>query len=152
MDMLVGLYNEHTFWVWLAVGGAFLAFELHTGSGWMLWPAGSAAVVAIVSLFWHVDFRLEAGLFALLTIATSLAGQRFMRRTAPTTPDINDTSTHLLGHHGEAVTPFDRGRGRVVIQGKEWAAETDNADALQPGAKVEVIGILSGARLKVRSA
>ena len=152
MDQLLGLYNDHAFWVWLAVGAAFLAFEVHTGSGWMLWPAGAAAAVAIISLFWRLDLLAEVGIFALLTILSTLAGRRFLRRTAPNGPDINDTSTHLLGHHGEAVTPFDRGRGRVIIQGKEWAAESDSADPLQPGARVEVIGILSGARLKVRSA
>ena len=152
MDTLLGLYNDHAFWVWLAVGAAFLAFEVHTGSGWMLWPAGSAAVIAIASLVWHLGLPAEVGIFALLTIVTTLLGRRFLRRTVPDGPDINDTTTHLLGHHGQAVTPFDRGLGRVIVQGKEWAAETDNAEPLQPGARVEVIGILSGARLKVRSA
>src|SRR5258708_1637823 len=114
MDTLLGLYSDHAFWVWLAVGAGFLAFEVHTGSGWMLWPAGSAAIVAIVSLFGHGvfgqwDLLSETLIFAVLTILTTLAGPRFLRRTAPDGPDINDTSTHLLGHHGQAVTPFDRG-------------------------------------------
>jgi membrane protein implicated in regulation of membrane protease activity len=117
-----------------------------------LWPAGSAAAVAILSLFGQFDILIEVGVFALLTIATTLAGRRFYGRTTGNGPDINDTSTHLLGHHGQAVTPFDRGIGRVLIQGKEWAAETDNAEPLQPGARVEVVAILSGARLKVRAA
>ena len=36
MDTLLGLYNDHAFWVWLAVGATFLAFKVHTDSGWML--------------------------------------------------------------------------------------------------------------------
>ncbi len=151
MDM-VALYNAHAFWIWLAIGGAFLAVEMATGSGWLLWPAGSAAAVAILSLFGQFDLLIEVGVFALLTIASTLAGRRFFQGSAPTGPDINDTSTHLLGHQGQAVTPFDRGLGRVLVQGKEWAAESDSAEPLQPGARVEVVAILSGARLKVRAA
>ena len=151
MEQILTLYSGHAFWVWLAIGGVLLAIEMSTGSGWLLWPAGSAALVAVLSLL-HLNFAWEMIFFAGLTIATTFAGRRYLTRTAPTGPDINDTSSHLLGHHGQAVTPFERGLGRVLVLGKEWAAETDTAEPLQPGARVEVVAIMSGARLKVRAA
>jgi membrane protein implicated in regulation of membrane protease activity len=151
METIFHLYNDHAFWVWLAIGGVLLAIEVATGSGWLLWPAGSAAVVAVLSLL-GLSFVWEVLIFSALTIGTTLLGRRYLKRTIPSGPDINDTSSHLLGHHGQAVTAFDRGLGRVLIQGKEWAAENDTADPLQPGARVEVVAVLSGARLKVRAA
>ena len=151
MLMLLDLYNAYAFWFWLAIGAALLAYEVHSGSGWMLWPAGSAVAVAIFSLLNH-DPLLQLLIFSALTIASTIAGRRFFRRTSPDGPDINDQSTHLLGHQGQAVTPFDRGLGRVLIQGKEWAAESDSSEPLQPGARVEVVAVMSGARLKVRAA
>jgi membrane protein implicated in regulation of membrane protease activity len=151
MDQILTIYGQHAFWVWLAIGGVLLVIEVSTGSGWLLWPAGSAALVAVLSLF-HLGFAWEVIFFAGLTIVSTYAGRQYLTRTAPSGPDINDTSSHLLGHHGQAVTPFERGLGRVLVLGKEWAAETDTAEPLQPGARVEVVAIMSGARLKVRAA
>ena len=51
MGGLADFYVTHTFWVWIAVAAAILAFEVAAGSGWLLWPSASAAVMAFVSLF-----------------------------------------------------------------------------------------------------
>ena len=55
--------------------------------------------------------------------------------------DINDNVARLGGHQGRA--------GRVFIEGKEWAAELDEGEALEAGSRVEVTGV-AGAHLKVR--
>ncbi len=36
---LMSFYATHPFWVWLAVAAIFLAVEVATGTGWLLWPA-----------------------------------------------------------------------------------------------------------------
>ncbi|EJL25398.1 hypothetical protein PMI01_04370, partial [Caulobacter sp. AP07] len=41
MDGLMLFYMTHPFWVWLAVAAIFLAAEVATGTGWLLWPAAS---------------------------------------------------------------------------------------------------------------
>jgi inner membrane protein len=56
-----------------------------------------------------------------------------------------------LGHHGRAVCAFEGRAGRVFIDGKEWAAELDEGEALDAGSRAEVIGV-AGAHLKVRGA
>ena len=45
MGAVEAFYFAHPFWSWLAVGAVFLIVEVMTGSGWLLWPAGSAAAV-----------------------------------------------------------------------------------------------------------
>ena len=47
---------------------------------------------------------------------------------------------------------FRGNRGRVFIDGKEWAAELEGGGDLSAHAKVVVTEILGGARLRVKAA
>jgi membrane protein implicated in regulation of membrane protease activity len=81
MDWLQSLYANQPFWIWLAVGAVILTAEVATGSGWLLWAAVSAAAVAYLALL-GVDIGLpgEIAAFAGLTIASTLASRRFIKR------------------------------------------------------------------------
>jgi membrane protein implicated in regulation of membrane protease activity len=147
--MLTQLYADHAFWVWLAVAAAILAAEVATGSGWLLWPSASAAVVAFLTLVTE-NAAVEIGAFAGLTIVSTLAARRFWPRRTQDGGDINDNVARLIGHHGKAASAFSGGDGRVLIDGKEWAAELDGGGALTAGAEVEVTGLSGGSRLRVR--
>lgn len=153
MDAIGAFGSTHPFWVWIAIGAIFLSVEMATGSGWLLWPAGSAGLVAAVSLIAaDLGWPAETALFAACTVVSTLVGRRWLRNRPRTGPDVNDPGARLVGHRGEASHVFEGGLGRVFIDGKEWSAELDGADALPAGAKVEVIAVLGGARLKVRAA
>ena len=152
MGSLIDLAAANPFWVWAAAGAALLAVEISTGSGWLLWPAASAGVVAILSLVMPMDWLPATGLFAALTIVSTFAARRFMKRLQRHPGhDINDNVARLVGHHGRSVGAFADRAGRVFIDGKEWAAELDEGEALAAGAPVEVTGV-SGSRLRVRPA
>lgn len=151
MDVLVDLYLSHPFWTWMGLAAAILAVEIITGSGWLLWAAASAAVVAFASL---LGLSLPAALllYAVLTIVSTLAARRYLPRSMTNEgEDINDNVARLVGHRGSAVGAFDGRAGRVFIDGKEWAAELADGDRLKAGAEVEVVGV-RGARLTVRPA
>ncbi|MDP3658868.1 NfeD family protein [Phenylobacterium sp.] len=150
MQALIDLYGTHPFWVWAAIGAAFLAVEVVTGSGWLLWPATSAALVGVLALFVDVGAPWSVLIFAGLTIAATLLARRFILRVAGDGADINDNVARLIGHAGLAAQAFERGAGRVSIDGKEWAAELDGAEALAVGERVEVVGV-NGSRLRVRA-
>jgi membrane protein implicated in regulation of membrane protease activity len=141
---------QHPFLLWIAVGAVLLAIEVGTGSGWLLWPAGSAVVTALLALAMPLDPSLQAVVFAVLTIITTLAGRHFFPRR-PLAADINDTATRLAGLEGVAATEFQAGRGRVFVDGKEWAAELQGAASLATGVKIVVVGV-HGARLTVKQA
>jgi inner membrane protein len=135
--------------LWLAVGGVLLAAEVASGSGWLLWPAGSAAVIAVVAALLPLSLPVQIGAFAVLTIVTTLAGRRFFPRAAA--GDINDTLARLAGSEGIVTQPFHGGSGRVLVDGKEWAAVLDGAAMPAPGAKV-IVTAVGGAQLRVRAA
>lgn len=150
MDQLTNLYLDHPVWVWLAVAAVFLAAEVASGSGWLLWPAGAAAVVALLTLVLPPSLPLELGLFAALTAVSAIFGRRFLPKAMGAGPDINDNLSRLVGKYGRAVSAFDNGRGRVFIDGKEWAAVAEGAEpALEQ--RVEVVAA-EGAVLRVRAA
>jgi inner membrane protein len=140
------LYASHPFWLWLALAAVLLACELPTGTGWLLWPAASAAVVAVLTLAGlRLGWPVEIALFALLTIVSTLISRRFMPKRRHDLPDINDRTGDLLGKTGTAVSA-----GRVLVDGAEWEAEVEFGEPLQPGGKVEVVRVLGGAKLAVR--
>jgi membrane protein implicated in regulation of membrane protease activity len=138
----------------MAAAAVLLAVEVATGSGYLLWPSAAAGVVALLNLAGlHLGWAGDAIVFAVLTIVSTLVTKRwFPRRLPGSGRDLNDLKANLIGHEGRAVTPFEDGRGRVFVEGKEWAAELDGADAPRPGGRVQVTAILGGATLKVRAA
>jgi membrane protein implicated in regulation of membrane protease activity len=151
MDLLSGFYAAHPFWTWICIAALLLAAEVATGSGYLLWPAASAAVTGLLA---GLGLGLPAELlaFAVLTIASTLLSRRYLPRPLkPHGPDINDPHGRIVGHRGQATSAFRQGRGRVLVDGKEWAAELEGAGELAEGADVQVTRVLSGARLKVRA-
>jgi hypothetical protein len=141
----------HAFWSWMALGAIFLAIEVITGSGWLLWPAGSAALTAVATLILRIGPPEAVALFGVLTIITTYIGRRFIRGAPPAPNDVNNPLARLVGHKGEAATSFEGDCGRVFVDGKEWSAVLDGPGPLAAGAKVEVLEVLGGARLRVRA-
>ena len=153
MPDLMSLYLAHPLWAWLALAGVLLVIEVLTGSGWMLWPAGCAAVVAFAAAYGGLRPGEALLVFALLTISSVLLARRYLPKSLfrRADHDINDAVARLVGHQGRVVTAFHDHSGRVFVDGKEWPAEADDAAALKAGARIEVTAV-TGARLKVRPA
>jgi membrane protein implicated in regulation of membrane protease activity len=151
MDAVTSLIDTHPFWGWAALAALLLAAEVGSATGYLLWPAASAGVVAVVQLFARPGLVVDFLVFAVLTIVSSLLARRLLpKRLRQPGPDINDRARGLIGRSGQAVGPFDHGRGRVFVDGAEWIAETDEtAEPPQAGAIVKVIDVLGGGRLKV---
>jgi membrane protein implicated in regulation of membrane protease activity len=151
MTWLVQLYAVHPFWVWVAAAAVLLTIEVSTGSGYLLWPAASAAVVALLTGF-GLGAPGEVIVFAVLTIVSTLAARRWLPHPfLARGPDINDPHHRIVGRTGRAASAFQSGHGRVFVDGKEWAAELEDGGELASGAHVRVTGVLSGACLKVKA-
>ena len=152
MGGLVEIFTDHALLAWMAIAAVLLTIELLTGSGWLLWPAGSAAVVGAINAGPDQSVAAQAATFAALTAASTYVGRRWLSRSFHRGHDPNDPLTRLIGHQGEAASAFQGGRGRVFVDGKEWAAELDGDGPLAPGGRVVVVALVGGARLKVRPA
>jgi inner membrane protein len=152
MQAVTELYAQHAMWFWIALGAALLAIEILTGSGWLLWAAASAGAIGVVTRMAGLSPTTSLLIFAGLTMASTLLARRYMPRQAfAEGGDINDNIGRLVGQRGSAVAAFKGGAGRVFIDGKEWAAELAQGEALKGGAGVEVVGV-RGVHLLVREA
>ncbi|WP_313444403.1 NfeD family protein [Brevundimonas sp.] len=124
MMSLADLYVAQPFWIWLAIGVLLLAVEAMCSTEWLLWPAVSAGVVAVMTA---AGVRLglpgEVAVFAVLTVIATLLSRRLISKANPDGPDINDRDSRLLGQRARVVETFVSGRGRVFISGAEWPAE-----------------------------
>jgi membrane protein implicated in regulation of membrane protease activity len=145
LQQLDSLYLAHPFWLWLAVAAIFLAAEVPTASGYLLWPAASAGAVAVLTLWLAIAWPYQLITFAALTIVSTIVGRRLMpRRTAHEGPDISNRGSGLAGRFGQ---------GRVFVDGAEWMAELEPGQTPpEPGARVEVVAVHGGGRLVVRGA
>jgi hypothetical protein len=152
MPGLLEIVADHAFLAWMAVAAVLLTVELLTGSGWLLWPAGSAAIVGLINAGPDQTLPAQAATFAALTAASTYVGRRWLNRSSRHGHDPNDPLARLIGLQGEAACAFEGGRGRVFVDGKEWAAELVGDGPLAPGGRIEVVALVGGARLKVRPA
>ncbi|MBN9318468.1 MAG: hypothetical protein BGN86_03015 [Caulobacterales bacterium 68-7] len=140
---------NHPALAWLAVAAVLLAIEVATGTGWLLWASGSAGAVSLATLAFSFGLSWQMVLFAVLAVVTSLLGRRFLPRHSREADDINDNTGRIVGRQARVVIAFEHGRGRVSIDGKEWAAGVVSGEDPSVGDLVEVTGA-SGAELSVR--
>lgn len=151
MTWLADLYFIHPFWIWLAIGALFLVIEVSTGTGWLLWSAACAAVVALLSFVLPQSPLVHLMVWAALTIIATLTARKYLPRNASGDgPDINDNVGRLVGHKGKVVEPFRNGQGRVFVDGAEWAAIADDGAAHKLDQQVQVTAA-NGSVLKVQA-
>ena len=136
MTPLIDLYIAQPFWIWLGVGVLLLAVEAAFSTEWLLWPAVSAGV--------------ELGIFAGLTLVSTLLSRQLIQRVNPTdSPDINDRDLRLVGLKAQVVEAFIDGRGRVFISGSEWPAVIEGAQPL--AGETVIVESVAGPMLMVRA-
>jgi hypothetical protein len=152
MDPVLSIYAAQPFWIWLGLGVFLLAIEAAFTTEWLLWPAVSAGVLALLTaLGVRWGFGVELIIFAVLTVVTTLASRRLVKRVNPAeVPDINDRNSRLVGQRARVTEAFVGGRGRVFVSGAEWAAEVEGAAPLA-GEDVIIDGVIDGGRLRVRT-
>ncbi|MFN4041718.1 MAG: NfeD family protein [Brevundimonas sp.] len=150
MDPILSLYVAQPFWIWLGLGVFLLAIEAAFTTEWLLWPAVSAGVVALMTaLGLRFGFGVELIIFAVLTVVSTLASKRLIKRVNPVEmPDINSRDSRLVGQRARVTEAFVGGRGRVFVSGAEWSADIDQGAPLA-GEDV-VVERVDGGRLTVR--
>jgi membrane protein implicated in regulation of membrane protease activity len=90
--------------------------------------------------------------FAVVTIVSTYAGRRLIGRRGDNRHDPNDTGARLIGREGQVAKAFEGGLGRVFVDGKEWSAQLEGGEPPpEAGGRIQVIGLVGGARLRVRA-
>lgn len=149
MTALAELYAAQPFWIWLAVGVLLLAVEAMFSTEWLLWPAVSAGVVAVLTAVgFQPGLPAEVAIFALLTVIATILSRRLVSKANPAGPDVNDRDSRLVGQRARVVEAFVEGRGRVFVSGAEWSAEIEGE--APPAGQDVVVDQVNGSLLRVR--
>lgn len=113
-------------------------------------PTFFAASLAIGSLaaaiFSFLGFGTEVQLivFSLGTLASFFAIRPFMLKYAHRKNGHVETNVDaLIGKTAKVIVAIDNSKneGRVIFEGDNWRAETENNEIVEPGRKVEILKV-----------
>lgn len=135
------------FWVWMIAAALLMIAELAAPGTYLIWlglaALATGLVLALVSLGWQAQLVL----FALLALASVLAGRRLARaQKASDQPFLNRRAAALVGRAFRLREPIEGGVGQVRVDDTIWRVIGEDCPA---GSRVVVIGV-EGATLRVR--
>jgi membrane protein implicated in regulation of membrane protease activity len=129
-------------WWWVALAILLGAVEMLTPTTVLVWSAAAALVTALVLWLTPLGLAAQVALFAVLSIAFTLAGRAVFQRRAPQDDGstLNRRADQVLGREA-VVIAFDHGDGQVTVDGVPWPARLDPGSSVpQPGDRVLVTG------------
>ena len=131
--------------IWIIVALIFFIIEIFA-------PTFLSASIAIgciaAGIFSYIDFGIKVQLIAFsIGTLTSFFGVRpFMLKYAHRNSKKVKTNVEaLVGKIGKVIIPIDnsQNQGRIIVEGDDWKAVTENNEILNAGEKVEVLKINS---------
>jgi hypothetical protein len=129
-----------TQWLWLIAAGILAGLEIAAPGAFMIWLAGAAALTGLAT--WALDLPWQAQMitFAVLAIASILAGRRFLKRHPIQTEDngLNRRADRLVGQVVELVEPIHHGRGKAKVGDSPWLVTGPD---LPKGAQVRIVAV-----------
>ena len=131
--------------IWIIVALIFFIIEIFA-------PTFLAASIAIgciaAGIFSSIGFDIKMQLiaFSIGTLASFFGVRPFMLKYAHRNSNKVKTNVEaLVGKIGKVIIPIDnsQNQGRIIVEGDDWKAETENNEILNAGEKVEVLKINS---------
>ena len=98
-----------------------------------------------------LHLRVESGLLSGIHLAADDPGTKMVVSILAAVLEFQRDLISENTKEGVAAADFQAGRGRVFVDGKEWAAELEGGASLAAGMKIIVVGV-HGARLTVKQA
>jgi len=124
-------------YLWGAIGIILLITELFIPGVYALWIGIAALATAAMALvFPALDVWLLL-VFAVLTIASALVGNRLYARFNSDQNQLNNMQTMLIGQHGKCIAVGENNTVRIRVNGVEWAATA--ADVVSVADSVEIV-------------
>ena len=142
------LTADLTPWHWLIFGILLCAIELFLPTTFLLWAGVAALATGVVTFLVPIlNWQMQIALFAVLAVATTLAGRIFYRHDKETldAPILNRRGDSLVGRDFVLAEPIVNGVGSVTMESTSWRVIGPDTNA---GARMKVVKI-EGASLVV---
>ena len=127
-------------YAWLALGLVLAVFEIVIPGVFLIWLAGAALIVGILTWIVPIGVPLQIVIFSVLAIVAVFTGRRYLAANpvVPADPLMNDRGGRLVGEMVTVVSAIEQGStGRVRYGDSEWLAKGPVAEA---GARMRVTG------------
>lgn len=124
-------------WLWLGLGLLLAIAEVIIPGVFLIWLAGAALVVGMVSWLVPLGLPLEIVLFAVLAVVSVFIGRNYLRSNPiePADPKMNDRGAQAIGETVLVTQVIEGGQGRVRLGDSEWLASGPDAE---PGTRMKV--------------
>lgn len=129
------------YWAWFILGVLLVIVEIFAPSSFFLWLGVAAGVVGAISFFLpNLDWPVQIGLFALLSIIALLIGRRVFRPSKQVSdhPMLNHRGEQYIGRHFTLEAPIVNGVGWLRIGDSRWRVLGED---LPSGTVVVVTGV-----------
>lgn len=148
MEDIVKLLMENTVTFWLIVAVAAGVLEAATVGLVSVWFSVGAIVAALFAAF-DVRFDVQMVVFIAASIVSMLLTRPFLKKVL----HVKKTPTNaekVIGQRGVVISRIDNifEKGRVLADGLEWEARTEDGSRLEKGDMV-IVKELSGVKLIV---
>lgn len=148
---MIELLQAVVFWHWWVLGVGLLVLELLAPGSFFLWLAVAAGLTGLGKLALPaLGWELQLLLFAVLSVASLVAGRAFVKRHPIETADktLNRRGEQHVGKVYTLAVAIQNGRGTLQVGDSVWRVEGPDLPA---GAQVRVVAA-DGAALKVEKA
>lgn len=135
-----------SYWGWLFIGMALLAFELLAPFTFFLWLGGAALITALIvfvlpETIWQAQFLI----FSVLSVASIILSKRFLvnRQTKSAmsdsnAPNLNRRAEQYIGRVFILSESIAQGEGKIKVDDTHWQVSGAH---LEKGTEVRITGI-----------
>ena len=126
------------FYGWIILFFVICAIEVATQQLVAIWFA-SASLLCVFLSYLGIDFSIQLVVFIIISIATLIILRPYAMKRLNTTT-ISTNADEIIGKYAIVMNDFNplTKEGRVVIEGMDWAAKTNDGFGLKKGDEVLV--------------
>lgn len=141
---------ELAWWHWMVLGMALIALEMLVSTFFVMWFGMGALLVGLLMLFAAPGFAVQMVLWAILSVAMTLAWLRFFKN--PDRTRLGQAKEGVKGVVGLMTKPVtETGVGEIMFQrpvlgADRWPAVAD--EPIAAGVRARIVDVL-GQTLKI---
>lgn len=137
--------NIEIWHIWVIVSIILLIIEVFSSSFLAICIAIGCLASALAAYF-NFDIKAQLLAFSVGTLIAFFTVRPIMLKYFHSkSSKIKTNADALVGKKGRVVETidFDKNQGRVVVEGDDWRAETENNETIKAGEKIEVVAVNS---------
>ena len=137
--------------IWAILVVVFVIVEIATVQLVSVWFAAGALVTMISVYFFDIPIIGQLGIFILTSSVCLLITMPFIMKKRKEKGYIPTNSELEIGKTAKVIQEidFDKGTGRVTLDGVDWSAVPENGEVI-PNGSIVIVTQVTGAKLTVR--